>query len=107
MLTEHSSDFYSRVIYQTVRFLHVEVDFVTEEGQRAFSNYLRNQSIYKVLSMQNVLGTNVKGTRNLQAKFAWIALNLRLCCYVLGNVLRHNEALRPGSVAGYFSEIRH
>lgn len=96
-------DFYARIIYETVSALKVDVDFVTEDGQRGLSMYLRNPSLYKILSMQNVLGTNEKGIRNLTAKFAWMTMNLRLSCFILNNVLRHTEALRPGKVRVHVS----
>lgn len=67
-----------------------------EKAQHGLGTYFRNPSLSKILSVQNILGTNENGTRNVQAKLAWMSLNLRLNWHNLANVLRHNEALRPG-----------
>jgi len=106
-LTRITLEFYSSVTYQTVKALNVEVDFVTDEAQKGLGPYFRNPSISKILSVQNILGTNENGVRNLQAKFAWMTLNLRLSWFTLAAVLRHNEALRPGRLVKLLRFVPH
>ena len=96
--THNIVDFRYRFITQTCRALNIHLSFVTEDEQKRLIEAFRLPSLYKVLSLQNVLGRNDDGSRHLTSKVAWLALNLRQSCFTMLTALRtQNEALRAGN----------
>jgi hypothetical protein len=92
-------DFRYRFITQTCRALGIHLSFITEEEQKRVLEAFRLPPLSKVLSLQNVLGRNEKGSRHLTSKVAWLALNLRQTCFTMLTTLRtQHETLRAGNV---------
>ncbi|KAF2145598.1 uncharacterized protein K452DRAFT_264768 [Aplosporella prunicola CBS 121167] len=68
---------------------NVTADYTAEElPQKTLQQIFSNSLLRGSLSAQNLIGTGTDGKRNLSAKLAWIALNLRLTSWNLAMAVR-------------------
>ena len=74
---------------------------LADDDHKHTQNLYKGMFLYKCLSMQNVLGVGKNGVKNVPAKLAWTALNLRQMSPNLNQSLKSNENIRHGEMPYY------
>lgn len=91
-----------KFLAETIRSVGRTTDYTTEEATKDKMRIVKDNLLYKILSMQSVLGykDNNPARRDIPGKFAWVMLNLKsisqnVAACVAGNAMQASPGMFP------------